>query len=484
MEWKKLLSFETQVEKEKEPDDFEKYPISELEKDYKAIISSAAFRRLQDKTQVFPLDKSDFVRTRLTHSIEVSTIARQLGIMLTKNTSQYLQTDFRENEQIVDEIPIILSCAGLLHDIGNPPFGHFGEVVIGEWFKNEFMKERFSYKGRPVREILQKQMKMDLENFEGNAQALRILSKVTNKQEGYDVNLTYGVLNTLVKYPTSSIEFDGESKSVKKHKLGYFYAERNIMKLICNATGTAGGEEYSRHPLVYLMEAADDIAYATADLEDAFKKGMFTIEQFIDFFDEQTRGISNVFHKKYTEELIANLKERIQSKKRTVENDLAAFQRWTEFVQKWLMYVVVYRFSKNYDEIMAGAYEEDMFFETNHHESIKILKRAMKEFVYDNNEILKLELSAKKIIESLMNDFIYAALYWGEEEEATGYGMTKADRKLMNIISANYKEDYLCAKTENEAENLYLRFLMVTDYISGMTDSYAKNLYQELNGLT
>lgn len=135
MEWNKLLSLECQVEKEQEPKDFEKYPISDLEKDYQAIISSSAFRRLQDKTQVFPLDKSDFVRTRLTHSIEVSTIARQLGIMVTQNKTDYLPKEFSNDIELTNDIPIALSCAGLLHDIGNPPFGHFGEVVIGEWFE-------------------------------------------------------------------------------------------------------------------------------------------------------------------------------------------------------------------------------------------------------------------------------------------------------------------------------------------------------------
>jgi len=194
MEWSKLLSEKRQVEKEKEPNDFSKYPISEFEKDYQTIISSAAFRRLQDKTQVFPLDKSDFIRTRLTHSIEVSTIARQLGIMLTQNETQYLKQEFRRNPKLVHDIPVVLSCAGLLHDIGNPPFGHFGEVVIGDWFKDELKRENFLFKGRKIADILSEQMKCDLMNFEGNAQALRILSKITNNADGHDINLSYGVL--------------------------------------------------------------------------------------------------------------------------------------------------------------------------------------------------------------------------------------------------------------------------------------------------
>lgn len=480
MEWKDLLSLERQVKNEKEPAEFGKYPIDEFEKDYLSIVSSSAFRRLQDKTQVFPLDKSDFVRTRLTHSIEVSTIAKQLGVMITENTTGYLQDDFKKNLIYAKQIPMVLSCAGLLHDIGNPPFGHFGEVVIGDWFKNELKKDEFSYKGKPVRKWLNSQMMNDLENFEGNAQALRILSRAKKNIEGYDINLSYGVLNTLIKYPTDSISFNKKDKDTKMHKLGYFYAEKEIIQTICDATGTIIGKGYVRHPLVYLLEAADDIAYATADLEDALKKGMFTLDEFITYFNYEVQKIGNQ-HKPYVESILDDLRGRVNLKDRSVEKDLVAFQKWMVHVRRWLMYVVAYRFSSSYDRILNGKYDADMFTNTNCQELIVILKNAMKEFVYDQKEILRLELAAKKIIGGLLNDFIYAVLYW--QEETDEYVMSKSDKKYVNVISANYKEDYQHEKTDDENENLYLRFLMVTDFISGMTDSYAKTLYQDLNGI-
>lgn len=486
MEWKKLLSIETQVEREEEPEVFKKYPVGDLEKDYKSIITSAAFRRLQDKTQVFPLDKSDFVRTRLTHSIEVSTIARQLGIMVTKNKSSYLPEEFKKGGELVERIPSILSCAGLLHDIGNPPFGHFGEVIIGEWFKNEFVKETFTYKGKKIEAMLDGQMKSDLENFEGNAQALRILSKIKNKHEGYDANLTYGVLCTLIKYPTSSNEFDGNSDDLKKHKLGYYCAENETMRVICDNTGTRLENEYIRHPLVFLLEAADDIAYSTADLEDALKKRLFSIDEFVEFYEKKADKITNISQKRYSCELLEDLKGRLKVNNRSTEADMAAFQKWMEYVKKWLMYAAAFRFSKSYKDIMEGKYKYDLFYDTNHQETIKILKKSMIEFVFDSREILKLELSAKRIISSLLDDFVYAVLYWedGHSNEEKVYTPNKADKKLINIISTNYKEDYLQAKSDDDAKNLYLRLLMVTDFISGMTDSYAKNIYQEINGLT
>lgn len=484
MEWNKLLSLQTQVPREEEPKEFGKYPISDLEKDYKAIVSSSAFRRLQDKTQVFPLDKSDFVRTRLTHSIEVATIARQLGIMITQNKTQYLPEIFTKNEDGVNEkIPSVLSCAGLLHDLGNPPFGHFGEVVIGEWFQKEFEKEKFAYKGNSVKKILDKQMRSDLSHFEGNAQALRILSKISNKDISHEINLTKGVISALIKYPTNSLSYTGKSDvDIRKHKLGYYYAEAESFKNIASETGTMLSEgEVARHPLAYLMEAADDIAYSTADLEDAYKKELFTLKEFIEFFEEEIKKVESLGYVDKVKLLIEDLKERIEKVEHTHEAEMIAFQNWMDFVRQWFMYCVAYSFSKNYQAIMAGVYNKELIEETFHGASMRILKKAMVKFVYKNPEIVKLELAAQKILSSLLDDFIYAVIYF--EEEDNNYKQSQMEKKLCSLIPENLRDDYLHAKTGNPAYDLYLRFLMVTDFISGMTDSYAKNLYQELNGI-
>lgn len=192
-----------------------------------------------------------------------------------------------EDKDITENIPSILACAGLLHDIGNPPFGHFGETVIGDWFKKELENDSFDFIDKsnirkPIREILNDQMKRDLENFEGNAQVLRILTK--SHSNSNDINLSYSILNILIKYPTDSEDFSSIYEDIKKHKLGYYYSENNTLKNICETTGTEIEGEYVRHPLTFLLETADDIAYAIADLEDAFKKGLFTIDQFIEYY--------------------------------------------------------------------------------------------------------------------------------------------------------------------------------------------------------
>lgn len=477
MNWEALLSTQKLGNDEKEPEEFSRYPMNEFEKDYNKIVSSSAFRRLQDKTQVFPLDKSDFIRTRLTHSIEVSTVARQLGIMLSKNRTQYRPADI--NAEAAEGISSVLLCAGLLHDLGNPPFGHFGETTIGDWFKKHL--DDIRYKKKPLREWLTPQMARDLENFEGNAQALRILAKARYHS---GINLSAAVISTLVKYPTDSCSFDKDSPDIKKHKLGYFAAEEETLRTLSQITGTMdAGNNLCRHPLTYMLEAADDIAYATADLEDAFKKNLFTLDEFTDFYENSYDASKIAAHQSpeyYTKQLILDLKKRRESMK-----DSAAFGTWLNYTRRWLMFVAIYRFSKSYGEIKDGTYKQDLFYDTNHSLTIKILKKAMPAFVFDSADILKLELSSETILSFLLQKFVNAALYFDAEyaDEEHGYVQTKADKKYFSIFSENYKQDYINAKTHKEGYDLYLRLLMVTDYISGMTDTYAQTLYRELSGI-
>ena len=170
----------------------------------------------------------------------------------------------------------------------------------------------------------------------------------------------------------------------------------------------------------------------------------------------------------------------LEERRKTNEDIFSAFQKSMNFTKKWLMYVVVYCFAKSFNLIMNGSFKHDLFYNTFHEHTIKILKGAMKKFVFNNNDILKLELSAKKIIEALLNDFIYAVRYWNEDND--NEKMSKSDKKYINIISQSLRDEYMKTKSKDASEKLYNKFMMVIDFISGMTDSYAKNLYQELYG--
>jgi len=476
MDWINLLSTQKLCTEETEPGSFADYPINAFEKDYSKIVSSASFRRLQDKTQVFPLDKSDFIRTRLTHSIEVSTIARQLGIMISKNTTPYRPQDIDEN--IAEGIASVLLCAGLLHDLGNPPFGHFGETTIGDWFHDNL--SAIKYKATPLRSRLTEQMQKDLENFEGNAQALRILAKARHNAE---INLSAAVIRTLVKYPTSSLDFDRDHADIRRHKLGYFAAEESTLQALSDWTRTIDTSgALLRHPLTYLLEAADDIAYATADLEDAYKKKLFNLKDFIEYLESCYRDLPCTRGEPayYTNKLVVNLKERC-----TQMNESTAFSSWLNYTRRWLMHSAIFRFSSNYQQIMLGTYTHDLFHNTYHRLTIKALEKAAVKFVFDSSSILKLELSSQTILSFLLDKFVHAVLYYDPAyaDEEHGYVQTKADQKYLSIFSDNYKQDYANTKTGDEDYDLYLRLLMVTDYISGMTDSYARTLYRELSGI-
>lgn len=491
MKWADLLTTTRLSDEEPDLRVFEKFEISEFEKDYRRIVSSESFRRLQDKTQVFPLDKSDFVRTRLTHSIEVSSIAKQLGMMSYKNLKNHRKDDmgYQLSSEQALEVSDVLMCAGLLHDIGNPPFGHFGEAVISQWFVDHADLE---FKGASLKERLEGRRFCDLTHFEGNAQALHTLLKHSCTFNGSGSNLTCAVLATLVKYPVDSLSFDKESADIKLHKPGVYHAEDVLAKKVFSCTGTLQQDgTVARHPLTFLLESADDIAYATGDLEDAFKKRAFSLDEFVKFYrakrdkllEEGTFGDDEK-----SENLIDRLEELIKNSDGNISQS-EIFQTWLEYVRRWLMYVCAYSFTSKIKQIMDGTYEKELFEETFHVVSIEILKSAMAEFVYDDFEIAKLELAAQTILCTLLDKFVEAILYYDDPK----YTLTKNGQKvvchtathakLCSMVSESCKSDYANKRTEDENENLYNRLLMIVDYISGMTDSYAKSLYQELCGI-
>ena len=445
---------------------------TEFEKDYHRIIGSASFRRLQDKTQVFPLDKSDYIRTRLTHSLEVSSFARSLG----QNVGEKIIREKKDPSftmQMKEDICAVLQCAGLLHDIGNPPFGHFGETVIQDWFKENLPLLVFNEK--PVTEVLSHQMQNDFYHFEGNTQALRVVSKLHFLVDENGMNLTKALLGTIIKYPVSSVEIDKKSGDIRTKKMGYFYADKNIFSNLQTSLSTNG----KRHPLAFLLEAADDIAYKTADIEDALKKGCITYSLLLNELKKRMEpGDENsdydkmicILEKKYNKALSKGYEQ----------PDVYAVQNWVVSIQGNMLFAASDNFIDHYDEIMSGNYKKDLFYGTGVEKMMKALGDIAYQYAFISKPIFKLEIAAKSILDFLLDKFVGAVLYYDTEEQ-----LSDIHKKLMALISEDYKRIYHhFSKDCCEEEKLYLRLLLVTDYVCGMTDSFAKNLYQELNGIS
>lgn len=509
MNWKNLLSVNSQRPRSsknfrgQEPEeDFtksgkKKYSDlrSDFERDYHRILSSASFRRLQDKTQVFPLEKNDFIRTRLTHSIEVSSFARSLAQSVANEIiRRELDEDFGHEE--ATGITNILASSGLLHDIGNPPFGHFGEDTIRAWFikhLEEIKLKDVTGKEKKLNEILNKQMCNDFINFEGNAQAIRVASKLHFLVDENGMNLTFALLNTLIKYPVDSLHINKNSGDIKTKKMGYYYSEKELFENIVNSTGTYNNKtgEIYRHPLTFLLEAADDIAYCTADIEDGMKKGFISFENLIENLKENVPEDERLYKNliKYKEDA---------KRKKYDSPELYAVQRWIVSIQGIFISSVVNSFIENYNLIMNGELKNDLFKGTEAEKLLKVLKKIAFKEVFESKAILKMEIAANNIINYFLTNFVNSVLYWDTPYEKKMAGI---DMKYIAIISENQRHIYkyyselfeknikqknLDKNTEKEEifrYKLYLRLMLVTDYISGMTDSFIKTLYQELIGI-
>ncbi|MDD3220747.1 MAG: deoxyguanosinetriphosphate triphosphohydrolase [Lachnospiraceae bacterium] len=468
MEWKYLLSpkrsgmYTNSGNNKKKSMDLR----SEFEKDYHRIIGSASFRRLQDKTQVFPLDKSDFIRTRLTHSLEVSSLAKSLG----QNISNSIMLNIKDESftyEMKDDVCNILQCAGLIHDIGNPPFGHFGEEAIRNWFSLH-LEELKMPDGTSVEGMLTEPMKQDFYHFEGNSQALRLVAKLHFLVNENGMNLTYGLLNTIIKYPGSSLEINPHSGNCKDKKMGYFQSEKELYEDIAQTCHTKG----LRHPLTFILEAADDIAYRTADIEDAFKKGCFN-------YDTLLKELRKYVQDTYPVQILEHQYEK--AVKMNIDNpELYAVQNWMIRLQGYLIYSATESFTNHYQEIMMGSYPQDLFTGTDSEMVMKALGKIAYDYAFTSMPILKLEIAADTMLTYLLDKMVPAAIQYD-----SGQTMGMMERKMLKLISENYIQIYhFHAKGESETKRLYLRMMLVTDYISGMTDSFAKNLYQEMNGIT
>ncbi len=448
---------------------------SEFRKDYHRIIGSASFRRLQDKTQVFPLDRGDFVRTRLTHSLEVSSFAGSLGDTVFRNLmdSGHAEITTEVREACCD----ILECAGLVHDIGNPPFGHFGEYTIREWFASNL--PRMSYLGAPVEQLLTSRMKADLLNFEGNAQALRVLTKLHYLIDEHGMNLTYALLNTIIKYPVTSLGIDKHSGNIKDKKMGYYLTEDTLYHDIVSRTGAVD----CRYPLTFLLEAADDIAYKTADIEDAVKKGMITYGQLLSELRSErfTSRCRDALQRKVLDSAADKLVHCYEKavEKRMPSPEQNAVQNWIVAMQGTMIYAASNAFVDNYSAIMSGSMNAELLACSPAAVVAEALSDIAFRYAFQSKEILKIELSVENMMSFLMSRLTGAALRFETPQQRI------TDDKMISVISENYLK--ICrmeCEGKSEAEQAYHRLMLVTDYICGMTDGFARELYRELVGIS
>lgn len=424
-----------------------------FENDYGRLISSAPIRRLQDKTQVFPLEESDFIRTRLTHSLEVSYIASSIG---TSVENHLLKT----NELCESKkgcLSSLLRVAGLVHDLGNPPFGHFGEEAIKNYFRNYFNTNKNS---------LNDIEKADLKNFDGNVQTFRILSKLSYFGDQYAYNLTYPSLASIIKYPSDSLE--GNKKStieIRKKKFGYFVTETKTYKEINDYLQLNN----RRHPAVYLLEAADDIAYSAADIEDGIKLGKINLNDVESIFENELS-----IHKTKTIEYLEKLKSQNSHTNIVLSDDLI-IQKFRIYTQGIMIQGVVDAFIDNYDKIMDGNLEDELIDVSSAADIRKAYKKLQYK-VFDSESIMKKELAGWEAISGLLDIFIPAS-----ESDNFNANNNSYQARLYKIISSSHRKVF--EEIEKHNNNQYKKYQLVVDFISGMTDSYAIRLYQELKGM-
>lgn len=427
--------------------------------DYDRIVYSSSLRRLQDKAQVFPLQENDFTRTRLTHSLEVSAIGRSIGA----NVGYKLREKNIFDEDKEKKLTSLLLVAGLVHDLGNPPFGHYGEDVIKNWFKENKCN------------ICRKELSnlSDYTSFDGNAQTIRILTRLQFLNDKSGMNFCYGTLATLMKYP-----WESNSSKNSKNKFGYFSSEKELCENILKETGVI-----NRHPATYLLEAADDICYLFADLEDAVKKHCLPWRSVLDEFSKKTNECGQFKEYKYIVDYVEQKREsNIANHVPLEELDLIDVQNFKILGQGCLINAVCDEFMNKYEEIMTGQFKNNLLEYKEIKDFSDYIRKLCIKYSYQNKEVLSLELVGKEVLENLLDKFVFAVL---DEEN---YKKAKfANGKLFSLISENFKYiQYFDEIGNNDPKKIltpYQRVQVVTDFISGMTDSYALNLHKKLLGM-
>lgn len=456
MNWDRLLSSVRLRRASVKPSPYDKR--SSFDSDFDRVVFSSSFRRLQDKTQVFPLESHDFIRTRLTHSSEVAAIGRAMGI----SAAAMLKDQEKVKGDYTREWSTIISTACLLHDIGNPPFGHSGEKYISQWFQQKLAStgpaqeqvER-TRSGAPL-ELLDAQEKSDLTGFEGNAHAFRVATRLQTLGDTFGMNLTCGTLAALLKYPCSSKEVEKKGKK-SRSKFGYFKSDEWAFRKVMEVTGLP---EHCRHPLVLLVEAADDIAYSIVDIEDALKKRIITFHQVIDYLERLDTALKKEFLETHLSGRLEFLRDSTGSEKHQL-----AFQHFRGVAVGNMIASCVETFCNKYDAIVEGSYESELTTEMKLAPLCRVMKDLGSDHVYSSSDVVKVEESGKHVIWGLL-DIFYDELTFSPESRLVKTCLPPTPPNTDDV----------------PVSDVYKKAQRVADYVAGMTDTFAMSLYKRLTG--
>ena len=444
---------------------------TEFDRDFDRAIFSTPVRRLQDKTQVFPMDPNDSVRTRLTHSLEVSSVARGIAGAIGKWLSETGKFDGRlakEPERAIRAIEAIAATCGLIHDLGNPPFGHAGEQAIRTWFEGKVRQDAqfLAFEGRRDAEQLGK----DFLLFEGNAQTLRLIAKLQILADKHGLNLTCGTLSAACKYIPPADKADRDHANRPRRKPGHFASETDLVARVREQVGTGD----ARNPITFLVEAADDAVYATVDLEDGVRKGVLhwrTIKKRLSERTGEPEG--RLLHESLAsaEAQVAAGREQMLLSGRGEDEALVQAFRVAAILH--IVVAVVKAFKEHYDEIMAGTYQNELVQDSDVATLVKDCKVLGQKFVYRSTETLRLEVQGRRVIHDLMD------VFWEGAESGEPEGQSFPD-KIAALLSSNYRTICRLATQEGKFPEKYCKLQLLTDYVCGMTDSFACSLHRKL----
>lgn len=440
MTWEQLLSLKRQGDTSKrlriEQDDTR----LGFEVDYDRIIFSSAFRSLQDKTQVIPLSKTDFVHTRLTHSLEVSVVGRSIGRLVGKKIIEKYPHLKEVHGFQANDFGAIVAAAALAHDIGNPPFGHSGEKAIGEYFSIG--------KGQQFKAHLTPKQWQDLIDFEGNANGFSVLTSSRPGIEG-SLRLSYATLGAFTKYPKESLP-KKPTKNISDKKYGFFQSDKDFFKEVVTELGmiaNKSGEDigYERHPLAFLVEAADDICYTIIDFEDGINLGL----------------VSEDYALEYLIKLVKDTIDAAKYQTLTTKEDRISYLRALAIGN--LINDAVRVFIENEEAILQGKFHFALTDKSKYKAQMDDIIQLSVKNIYQSREVIEKELSGYQIINTLLDKFI-TAFNNNHEGKATNY-----DKLLLKILPE---------KHHLEKENLYERLLHICHYISMLTDGKAVELFK------